>query len=34
VPSGSVISAQTIQLTISDAELSVTAATITITVEP
>ena len=34
VPSGSVTSAQTIQLTISDAELSVTSATITITVEP
>ena len=34
VPSGSVTSAQTIQLTISDAVLSVTAATITITVEP
>jgi uncharacterized protein YkwD len=34
VPSGSVTSAQTIQLTISDAALSVTPAIITITVEP
>jgi uncharacterized protein YkwD len=34
VPSGSVTSAQTIQLTISDAELSVSPATIVITVEP
>jgi uncharacterized protein YkwD len=34
VPSGSVTSAQTIQLTISDAALSVTPASITITVEP
>jgi uncharacterized protein YkwD len=34
VPSGSVTSAQTIQLTISDAALSVSPATITITVEP
>jgi hypothetical protein len=33
-PSGSVTSAQTIQLTISDAALSVSPATITITVEP
>ena len=34
VPSGSVTSAQTIQLTISDAVLTVSPATITITVEP
>jgi uncharacterized protein YkwD len=34
VPSGSVTSAQTIQLTISDAALSVSPAAITITVEP
>ncbi len=34
VPSGSVTSAQTIQLTISDAELAVLPVTITITVEP
>jgi uncharacterized protein YkwD len=34
VPSGAVTSPQTIQLTISDAALSVTAASITITVEP
>ena len=34
VPSGSVTSAQTIQLTISDAALSVSPLTIAITVEP
>ena len=34
VPAGSVSSAQTIQLTISDAALSVSPVTITITVEP
>jgi uncharacterized protein YkwD len=34
VPSGSVTSAQTIQLTISDAALSVSPVTVTITVEP
>lgn len=34
VPAGAVNSAQTMQLTISDAELSVAAATITVTVEP